>query len=323
MNIQYIRNSQLNVKTKKNANVKIGNTSQLARGPRGFSAYEIWLQAGNTGTEEEYLASLKGQTGEKGEDGEKGEQGAPGVRGMPGEPGPTGPTGPSNTLEIGNVTKGENASATITGQSPNQVLNLVLPKGDKGDKGDTGNKGDKGDIGASNVLTIGNVTKGDEASATITGTSPSQVLNLVLPKGNKGDTGDKGDTGEKGETGDVGPANTLTVGSVVSGEEASVTITGEAPNQVINLVLPKGDKGDTGDSGLNYEIVTQRPDVGEPDKLYIEKDPYSSRDYDVYVYDNRKWIKIATTKYRLNQEDVEWVAGYVFERLINGNEVDY
>lgn len=30
--------------------------------------------------------------------------------------------------------KGEEASATIEGDSPNQVLNLVLPKGDKGDK---------------------------------------------------------------------------------------------------------------------------------------------------------------------------------------------
>lgn len=30
--------------------------------------------------------------------------------------------------------KGEVASATIEGEAPNQILNLVLPKGDKGDK---------------------------------------------------------------------------------------------------------------------------------------------------------------------------------------------
>lgn len=78
------------------------------------------------------------------------------------------------------------------------------PKGDKGDKGDTGAKGDKGDTGEqgiqgpkgdkgetgpANTLSIGTVTKGEEADATITGTSPNQTLNLVLPKGDKGEQG--------------------------------------------------------------------------------------------------------------------------------------
>jgi hypothetical protein len=49
----------------------------------------------------------------------------------------------------------------------------------------------------------------------------------------------------KGEKGDTVP-NTLTIGSVTGGDSASATITGTAPNQVLNLVLPKGDKGDTG-----------------------------------------------------------------------------
>ncbi|RYF76226.1 MAG: hypothetical protein EOO29_22965, partial [Comamonadaceae bacterium] len=46
--------------------------------------------------------------------------------------GATGLTGPANVLTIGAVTAGETgtpASATITGVSPNQVLNLVLPRG--------------------------------------------------------------------------------------------------------------------------------------------------------------------------------------------------
>lgn len=48
--------------------------------------------------------------------------------------GPVGPTGPSNVLTIGTVTAGSNgiAEATITGTSPAQTLNLVLPKGDDG-----------------------------------------------------------------------------------------------------------------------------------------------------------------------------------------------
>lgn len=48
----------------------------------------------------------------------------------------------------------------------------------------------------------------------------------------------------KGEKGDKGDANRLTIGIVEKGEEASASITGDSPNQVLNLVLPKGDKGD-------------------------------------------------------------------------------
>jgi hypothetical protein len=46
--------------------------------------------------------------------------------------------------------------------------------------------------------------------------------------------------------GPVGPPNELTVGTVTTGApttSAEVTITGEAPSQVINFVIPKGDTG--------------------------------------------------------------------------------
>jgi hypothetical protein len=58
--------------------------------------------------------------------------------------------------------------------------------------------------------------------------------------------------GAKGEQGDVGPANTLTVGTVFDsapGSEPEVTITGTAPNQTINFVLPTGDTGPQGEIG--------------------------------------------------------------------------
>lgn len=58
--------------------------------------------------------------------------------------GKEGSAGPSNSLSIGTVEKGENASATITGESPNQTLNLVLPKGDIGPQGEVGPKPVKG-----------------------------------------------------------------------------------------------------------------------------------------------------------------------------------
>mgnify|MGYP000915918401 CR=1 FL=1 len=58
-----------------------------------------------------------------------------------GIPGPQGIPGPSNVLSIGTVISGDTASATITGNSPSQVLNLILPKGDKGEQGGTGPQG--------------------------------------------------------------------------------------------------------------------------------------------------------------------------------------
>jgi hypothetical protein len=71
----------------------------------------------------------------------------------------------------------------------------------------------------------------------------------VLPKG------DKGDTGADGAPGAAGPANTLTIGTVSSGDTASANITGTSPSQVLNLVLPKGDKGQPGAAGASaYQI---------------------------------------------------------------------
>jgi hypothetical protein len=49
--------------------------------------------------------------------------------------GVTGATGPANVLSVGSVTSAGAASASITGTSPSQVLNLVLPKGDTGSDG--------------------------------------------------------------------------------------------------------------------------------------------------------------------------------------------
>lgn len=83
--------------------------------------------------------------------------------------------GPKNTLVIGTVSAGEEASATLTGESPNQVLNLVLPRGEQGIQGEIG------EPGPATTLTIGTVTQGTTANATLTGESPNQVLNLTLP----------------------------------------------------------------------------------------------------------------------------------------------
>ena len=182
----------------------------------------------------------------------RGDVGQQGAQGPVGSVGATGPAGPPNSLTIGSVVTlaaGSSAVATITGTSPNQVLSLSIPRGDTGVGGSSGEAGPAGPAGPANSLSIGTVTTGVTASATITGTAPNQTLSLVLPKGDKGDTGGVGSTGSAGPTGPAGPANSLSIGTVVTGGTASATITGTAPNQTLNLVLPKGDKGDTGPSG--------------------------------------------------------------------------
>ena len=188
----------------------------------------------------------KGDQGEQGVQGEQGPKGDVGPQGEKGDQGPQGPkgdtgsTGPAPNLSIGTVDSGVEANASISGANPDYKLNLTLPKGDKGDQGDAGPKGDQGDVGPAPNLSIGSVTEGDSANATISGSNPNYTLNFTLPKGDKGD---------KGEQGEVGPSVDLTIGSVNKGEEADASITGDSPNLVLNLTLPKGDQGEKGEKG--------------------------------------------------------------------------
>lgn len=110
-------------------------------------------------------AGPKGDTGDTGPQGEPGEQGPVGPKGEPGEQGPKGDTGPQGpqgpagedgqtpNVTIGTVQTlpaGANATAEITGTTPNLALNLGIPKGDPGEqgpKGDTGETGPQGPAG--------------------------------------------------------------------------------------------------------------------------------------------------------------------------------
>jgi hypothetical protein len=80
---------------------------------------------------------------EQGPEGPQGLTGPQGLQGLTGAAGPQGAIGPSNVLSIGLVQPGAVAAASITGTSPSQILNLVLPKGDKGDQGIQGLVGQK------------------------------------------------------------------------------------------------------------------------------------------------------------------------------------
>lgn len=104
-------------------------------------------------------------------------------------------------------------------------------QGPTGPQGPQGLKGDKGDTGAQGIQGLQG-PKGDTGEM-----------------GPQGPSGPQGPQGIQGPQGEVGPANTLSIGTVEKGADAEATITGTAPNQTLNLVLPKGDKGDKGDNG--------------------------------------------------------------------------
>ena len=77
-----------------------------------------------------------------------------------------------------------------------------------GNSGPQGPQGIQGNIGPANTLTVGTVTAsapGGDASATITGSSPNQTLNLVIPRGLQGTQGIQGIQGEVGPQGPQGP----------------------------------------------------------------------------------------------------------------------
>ena len=59
-------------------------------GSDGSSAYQIWVDAGNTGTESDFLASLVGPQGDQGILGPQGEQGIQGETGLSGSASPAG-----------------------------------------------------------------------------------------------------------------------------------------------------------------------------------------------------------------------------------------
>lgn len=119
-------------------------------GPEGKSAYEVAVEEGYTGTEEEWLASLKG------------------------------PVGETPDISIGTVTTvepGTPAAASMSGTPENPVLNLSIPKGMVGATPNF-------TIGA---VTTGE--PGTPVVVTLTGTPEAPVLNLTIPQGMQGNTG--------------------------------------------------------------------------------------------------------------------------------------
>ena len=85
--------------------VPVSSASEGEKGEDGKSAYEIWLEQGNTGTEQDFLDSLRGEAA---------------------------------TVDVGSTTTVEPdqpAKVTNSGDEFNAILDFEIPKGEKGDVG--------------------------------------------------------------------------------------------------------------------------------------------------------------------------------------------
>ena len=154
-----------------------------ADGTNGKSAYEIAVEKGFEGTEEVWLASLKGAQGiqgPKGETGAPGEQGPQGAQGIQGPKGDKGDQGPQGEQGIQGP-KGETGEQGPQGEQG--------PEGIQGPKGETGEQGPKGVDGAKGEqgVSIVSVTVRSEDNHLIVTLSNDQVIDAgVLPSGSGG-----------------------------------------------------------------------------------------------------------------------------------------
>lgn len=185
-------------------------------GADGLSAYQVWLNNGNSGTEQDFLASLigaqgaqgiqgiQGPAGNDGQDGADGAQGPQGIQGVQGETGAQGPQG--NNGQDG--ADGANGSDGADGLSAYQIwLNagnsgteaqflqsLVGADGANGTNGTDGADGTNGLSAYEQWLAAGN-----------TGSTNDFLQSLVGADGANGTDGQDGAQGPQGIQGIQGP----------------------------------------------------------------------------------------------------------------------
>ena len=219
------------------------------RGADGKSAYQVWLDQGNTGTEQEFLNSLQG------------EQGPQGIRGPAGPAGPEGPAGPTGP-------KGADGTVEFDELTPEQIEELRGPQGEQGPTGPAGPTGATGADGKSAYqvwLDQGN-----------TGTEQDFLNSL---EGEQGPQGIQGETGPAGPTGPAGADGTTPpVVPLVAGDNVTIT---ESNNQIV--ISAAG--GQTYTAGENVEISQENeisvPNVVHKSEAYTEYSVTTSFEHSV------------------------------------------
>jgi hypothetical protein len=149
---------------------------------------------------------------------------------------------------------------------PITVPTIIGPAGPAGADGRQGIDGSTGPTGPANVLTVGTVTTGapgTPAIVTITGISPAQTIDFVIPSGLTGNVGATGPTGPTGAIGATGP--TGAVGAT-------------------------GATGPTGATGTNITLGTALPGSAPDGALF-----WNTTTNTLYVREAGAWVVVEAT----------------------------
>lgn len=260
-----------------------------SKGDNGLSAYEVALLEGYTGTQQEWLLSLKGvkgdkgdkgdtgaeglrgekgdkgDTGEQGIQGEKGEQGIQGIQGVQGEKGDRG-----DAFEITEV---YNSIAEMNADFSNPLIPVgafvIIASTDPDNDIDNAKVFIKAETEYMYIVTMRGL-KGEKGDQGIQG-----IQGIQGEKGNQGIQGIQGVRGERGERG-----RAVTVKGTVEGEsqlplsgtngdaywteDGILYVWSDDSNEVVSptwvrspsLRGEKGDKGDKGDTPTLLDATT-------------------------------------------------------------------
>lgn len=161
--------------------------------------------------------------------------GETGLRGLPGE------AAKFSAVNVDTLPAGSPATATITGQGPEYVLNLGIPQGA------TGEPGDVGPAGQATIIYAGPSLPPEETG--VTGDfyiRAEPVPTLIGPKPEDDTWYDAHEMVLQGPRGRDAENLDLSIGTVQEAPTPSVTLTGSFPEYVLNFELVKGERGDDG-----------------------------------------------------------------------------
>ena len=253
---------------------------EVAEGAQGKSAYEVALDNGFVGTEEDWLASLVGPAGEigpvgpqgvPGVPGKDGAQGLPGRDGIDGKPGKDGQPGADGFSPIATVeSNSEGAVISITdknGTTTSQIYN-----GSNGLPGADGIDGKDGKDGFSPTIEVTDTETGVLLTITdSTGTKTATVNDG--PAGPQGEPGIQGPQGPQGIQGEPG----------IQGEKGDpFTYADFTQEQLSALTGPQGPQGPQGVPGADGHTPQKGVDYWTSEDKKEIIDSVASKD-EVYV----------------------------------------
>lgn len=266
------------------------------KGP--ITAYDFWLAAGNTGTVEDFVESMKGKVGPKGDKGEKGDKGDPGPMGpagpkgdkgddgIPGTPGPQGERGlPGNPGKDGK--EGPQGPIGLTG--PSGPAGEIGPRGLDGKSAyeiwkEEGNDGTKEDFlnslkVSTPITTPGGTTpvpgpRGHDGKSAYEiakeldpsiGSKEDWIKSLKGPKGDPGERGQDGNPGLPGERGERGIPGERGESAYEIAKKKNPSLTSEE----LFIEYLKGVSGPAGPQGIPgpqgpIGLTGERGETGQP-----------------------------------------------------------